>query len=264
MQDEIVARLAGALNAELIAAEARRAELAPTPDSMDLYFQGMSWFNRGWTLDNIAQARRFFDRALTVDPDNVDALVGSARADAAEGSSSFATDPRAAFTTAEAKLAKALSLVPDHARGHMSLGIVYILTRRAAQGIAECEHALGQDRNLAHAHSSIGLGKIFAGRAKETEAHVNEALRLSPRDTLAYIWMYIAGLAKLLLGITSKRSHGVDGRLRSIEIIRFHILCWPPRSRSWVDWTRRVPQSKPVSRSTPPTPPPAPSPSGYR
>ncbi len=32
MQDEIVARLAGALNAELVAAEARRAEKAPTPE----------------------------------------------------------------------------------------------------------------------------------------------------------------------------------------------------------------------------------------
>ena len=31
MQDEIVARLAGALNAQLVAAEARRAERAPTP-----------------------------------------------------------------------------------------------------------------------------------------------------------------------------------------------------------------------------------------
>jgi TolB-like protein len=85
MQDEIVARLAGALNTELVAAEARRAEQAPNPDSMDLYFQGMAWFSKGWTPDNIAQARSFFDRALTVDPDNVDALIGSAAADALEG-----------------------------------------------------------------------------------------------------------------------------------------------------------------------------------
>ena len=47
MQDEIVARLAGALNAQLVAAEARRAEQAPNPDSMDLYFQGLAWFNKG-------------------------------------------------------------------------------------------------------------------------------------------------------------------------------------------------------------------------
>ena len=42
MQDEIVARLAGQLGTQLIAAEARRAERAPNPNSMDLYFQGMA------------------------------------------------------------------------------------------------------------------------------------------------------------------------------------------------------------------------------
>ncbi len=123
MQDEIVARLAGALNAQLVAAEARRAEQAPNPDSMDLYFQGMAWLNKGRTPDNVAQARSFFDRALAADPDNVDALIGSARADVAAGAASFVTDPVAAFAAAEAKLTKALSSVPDHARGHMCLGI---------------------------------------------------------------------------------------------------------------------------------------------
>ena len=38
------------------------------------------------------------------------------------------------------------------------------------------------------------------GRAEETEAHIAEALRLSPRDTLAHIWMTTAGVAKLHLG----------------------------------------------------------------
>ena len=200
MQDEIVARLAGALNAQLVAAEARRAEQDPNPNSMDLYFQGLAWLNKGPTPDNLAQARSFFDRALTADPDNVDALIGSAVADVTEGANSFVTDPMAAFAAAEAKLTKALSSVPDHARGHMWLGVVEILTRRAAEGIAECEHALELDRNLANAHASIGNGKIYIGHAEETEAHVVEALRLSPRDTLAYICMGIAGAAKNRLG----------------------------------------------------------------
>jgi hypothetical protein len=68
------------------------------------------------------------------------------------------TDPKAAFASAEAKLTKALSSIPDHARGHMYLGLIDILTKRAAEGIAECEHALALDRNLAQAHSTIGLG----------------------------------------------------------------------------------------------------------
>ena len=201
MQDEIVARLAGALNTELVTAEARRAAQAPNPDSMDLYFQGLAWFNKGITADNLAQARSFFDRALVADPYNVDPLVRSARVDTLEGVSSLVADPMAAFAAAEAKLTKALSSVPDHARAHLYLGLVEILTKHAARGIAECEHALELDRNLAHARSAIGFGKIFIGRAEETEAHVVEALRLSPRDMMAYIWMNTAAMAKNHLGL---------------------------------------------------------------
>jgi PBP1b-binding outer membrane lipoprotein LpoB len=96
MQDEIVARLAGTLNTELVAAEARRAEQAPNPDSMDLYFQGMAWLNKGLIPNNMAQARSFFDRALSANPDNVEALIGSARVDGLEGANSLVTDPMAA------------------------------------------------------------------------------------------------------------------------------------------------------------------------
>ena len=200
MQDEIVARLAGALNAQLTAAEARRAEQVLTPDSMDLYFQGLAWLNKGQTPESAAQARSFFDRALAADPDNVDALIGSAITDATEGGLLLTADPMTALAAAEGKLTKALSSVPDHARAHLYLGHVHILTRRATEGIAECEHALELDRNLAEAHSFIGVGKLFVGHAEETEAHIAEALRLSPRDTLAYRWMNIAGVAKDLLG----------------------------------------------------------------
>jgi tetratricopeptide (TPR) repeat protein len=167
---------------------------------MDCYFQGSAWFNKGITPDNIAQARSFFDRALSADPGNVDALVGSAGADVVEGELFFSTDRIEAFRAAEAKLTKAMSSVPDHARGHMYLGLVEIYTNRAAEGIAECEHALTLDRNLASARAMIGYGKIFIGRADQTEAHIAEALRLSPRDTLAYIWMSVAGDAKNHLG----------------------------------------------------------------
>ena len=171
------------------------------------------------TPDNMMQARSFYERALIADPDNVDALVGSTLAHLADGASSFVTDPTAAFAAAEAKLTKALSYVPDHGFGHMCLGMLEILTKRAHDGIAECEHALALDRNLAHAHSMIGYGKIFIGRAEETEAHTGEALRLSPRDTLAYIWMNVAVLAKLHLG---SYDHAVAWYRRALEANRNH------------------------------------------
>ena len=200
MQDEIVARLANRLGTELIAAEARRAEKAPHPDSMDYYFQGQAWANKGYAPENVARARSHMERALAVDPTNIEALVGIAQIDAYL-SSAFMTDDRAVrLAAAEAALTKALSLAPGHALAHNVLGYVQMLTNRAAQGIAECERALVLDRNLANAHAIIGIGKYYIGRGAETEAHVQEALRLSPRDIGAYGWMVYAGSVKLTLG----------------------------------------------------------------
>jgi tetratricopeptide (TPR) repeat protein len=193
-------------------------------------------------------------------PDNVDALIGLAGVEAIEGVNSFVIDPVASFAAAEAKLTKALSSVPDHAIGHMWLGLVNIFTRRAVQGIAECEHALALDRNLASAGAAIGFGKILIGRAEETEAHIGEVLRLSLRDTTAYISLTHEGLAKNHLGSWEQ---AVAWCRRAIEA-REHIFSWPWPSRSLIDLPRRIPQLRRVSRSTRPSPPPAPASIGRR
>jgi tetratricopeptide (TPR) repeat protein len=69
----------------------------------------------------------------------------------------------------------------------------------ASQAIAECEQALALDRNSASAHASIGMAKFLRGRGAETETHINEAIRLSPRNILVNRWCAIAGLAKMHL-----------------------------------------------------------------
>ncbi|MBR0691619.1 adenylate/guanylate cyclase domain-containing protein [Bradyrhizobium lablabi] len=198
-QDEIVARLANTLDAQLTAVEARRAERSPHPDAMDLHFRGVALWNKGMTSESMAQARSFFERALALDPGHIGAMVGVALVDASIGAI-FLTDDRIAhLAAAETMLTKALSLAPNHALAHMILGIVQIFTNRAALGIAECERALVLDRNLANAHAAIGFAKNSLGRGTETEAHVNEALRLSPRDISAFRWLQMVGFAKVQL-----------------------------------------------------------------
>jgi len=199
MQDEIVSRLANTLNAELIAVEARRAERSPHPDAMDLYFQGWASVNRGGTPENIAQARQFFDRALQLDPRCVEALVGAAWV-RYQAASVLVSDSRNERLAAETAVLKALSLAPGHPEANGVLGSIQIHSDRVTQGIAQCERALALDRNLAFAHAAIGVAKYFTGRNAETEAHVHEALRLSPRDVYAHMWMMIAGIAKLWHG----------------------------------------------------------------
>ncbi|MCS3474146.1 tetratricopeptide repeat protein [Bradyrhizobium elkanii] len=112
---------------------------------------------------------------------------------------------------------KVLSRAPNHALAHLVLGAVLIFTKRAARDMAECERALALDRNSADAHGIIGFAKYFMGRGAETEAHVNEALRLSPRDLRAFRWLLYVGFAKIQLGADAE---AVDWLRRSIEANR--------------------------------------------
>jgi tetratricopeptide (TPR) repeat protein len=73
------------------------------------------------------------------------------------------------------------------------------------------------DRNSADAHAYTGLAKVFLGRSAETEAHVVEAFRLSPRDIAAYQWMQIERTAKLQLGADAE---AVTWLQRSIDANR--------------------------------------------
>jgi TolB-like protein/class 3 adenylate cyclase len=221
MQDEIVSRLANTLNAQFITVEARRAQSSLHPDAMDLNFQGMAWFNLGLTPENMAHARGFFERALALDPCNIEAMVGTARTDVSTGGSFMTNNRDTNFAKAERILVEVLSVAPQHALAHAVLGFAQILTNRAAQGIAECERALVLDRNLAHAHAFVGIAKNFLGRSAETEGHVHEALRLSPRDALAHLWMMIVGGAKLRLGADAE---ALAWCRRGLEINRNHSL----------------------------------------
>ena len=220
MQDEIVSRLANTLNAQLIQVEARRSGRSIHPDAIDLCFQGWAYENNGTTPEYMTQAQAFFDRALALDPDNIESMVGWARVEAAIGANLITDDWKAHFAAAEAASTRALSLAPNHARAHSVMGFVQSFTN-PVRSIAESERALALDHNLADAHAFIGLAKFFLGRSEETEAHIREALRLSPRDTNAYRWFMFVGLAKLFLGADVE---AVAWLRRSIEANRNHPL----------------------------------------
>jgi TolB-like protein len=223
MQDEIVSRLANQLRSELIAAEAERAEHEPNPDSLDYYFRGVAAFNKG-RLENIVRAKDLFDQALKLNPANVDAIVGAARADVL--TALYRQEDHAnRLKSAETELLNALAIDPRNHWAHLWLGYVQVLTNRAARGVGEFERALSLNRNIGVAHAWTGLAKIMLGRAEETEAHVAEAFRISPIDGVTFLWKYIAGLAKLYLGADAEAvelfRESIDGS-RNFPLNHFH------------------------------------------
>ena len=104
------------------------------PSSLDLYFRGMARWNKSWTPEHMRQARGYFERALELDPENVDALVGIAAIDAACAGHFIADDADLRLKAAETALVKALSLAPEHALAHMFLGVCPILLRPCSAG----------------------------------------------------------------------------------------------------------------------------------
>ena len=83
------------------------------------------------------------------------------------------------------------------------MGRVEVQTKRGAQGIAPRKveaRMLALNPNLASAHALIGLAKLYEGHPEETDSHELDALRVSPHDTEADVWVAYIALAKLYLG----------------------------------------------------------------
>jgi adenylate cyclase len=81
LQDQVVARLANALNYELVRADAESAAHSKNPDLIDLDMRGTEALWRSQqqpTKDGMIAIRALFEQALKIDPDDATALAGSA------------------------------------------------------------------------------------------------------------------------------------------------------------------------------------------
>jgi len=218
MQDEITTRLARTVGIELVAAESGRAE-RERPDNMDavdLAMRGRAIMNQPFSLDGVRQARKYFAAALQLDDRNLDALVGLADSYHLEARTFGAADLSEQGRAADAATATALRLAPNNALAHyVRAGALLFLLRAPEQALRECELAISLDRNLALAHGLAGLVKLLLGRPEETEAHVTEAIRLSPRDPELYRWYQVLGAADLFRG---RFDQAIDALQKSVQL----------------------------------------------
>ena len=118
MQDQITARLARSLNIELIQAESRRIGKDQNPDAVDFSMRGWAKFYEPRSRMQTAQAKEIFDRALRLDPSNVDAMIGKASCLVVEVNNGWSTsvseDQKAAADLADRALSKRPASAPAH------------------------------------------------------------------------------------------------------------------------------------------------------
>jgi adenylate cyclase len=202
LEDDITRRIALALGIELVAKEAAR----PTrhPDAFDFILRGTAVMNAPKTRKTYAEAISLFDRALTLDPQAVEAqsrlaihLAGRVTADM--------TDAAAAdIVRAEDLAEQAVAAAPRSPLVHMAKAQVLFAQNRCDEAIYEYETVLTLNRNFLPAYFHIGLCKLLLGSVEEAIPFVERAIRLGPGNPDVGFWYQAIGRAYFMEGRTDE------------------------------------------------------------
>jgi DNA-binding SARP family transcriptional activator/TolB-like protein/cytochrome c-type biogenesis protein CcmH/NrfG len=202
VEDEIVAGLVQELNVEMAFLEAARSarERPHSPGLDDLLLRGRAARLRSPTVETLSEQRAFYEHAFQLAPDSGWAASGLA-AGYAIGVLLMQTDtPEQDLDAADALIGRALAETP---RCYFCWHVKALIHRGRGQfeeALAAWRRTLEINPNYPHAHAQIGSTLIFMGRAEETEAHVRQAMRLSPRDPQTPLWLIMLAGAELQLG----------------------------------------------------------------
>jgi adenylate cyclase len=191
LQMEFVARLANSLGVELVKAEALRAarERPNNPDAVDLEMRGLAAY-QSWGLDSVKEALGYFERALRLDPGHTGAKIGLAQALIDRFMWLGGGDEAVDIPRAESLVASALSAEPNNASAHYTKANLFTAKKQFNDQFAEIDAAIENNQNFAQAYATRGDMLTWAGRAAESIAEDETALRLSPRDPGRNMWQF--------------------------------------------------------------------------
>jgi TolB-like protein/Flp pilus assembly protein TadD len=196
LEDDLTRRIAIALGIELVDREAAR--FMRQPDAFDYILRGAAVMNAPKTRSTYAEAISLFDRALALDPRAVEAqsflaihLAGRVTGDV--------TDTAAAdVTRAEALAGQAVAASPRSALAHMGQAMVLRAQGRFSEAIRAYDAVLMLNRNFVPAYANIAYAKLSAGSTGDAIPLLEEAIRLSPRNSDVGSWYWAIGRAHLM------------------------------------------------------------------
>jgi adenylate cyclase len=206
LQDDVVARLASSLGYALISAEAEKGARSTSPDVIDLTMRGWSviWQVAQQTpnerRERLNKARALFDQALRIDPNDPDALAGSAYtyfADYAYGWSDAPTDYE---TKVLGQASRAIALAPDNVRAYFVKALYLAGSHRPAEALGAADAGLAVNPNFVLLLSPRSQAENGLGRFEQAKADAGRAIRLSPRDPYIGIFRMVTAFADLGLG----------------------------------------------------------------
>ncbi len=201
LQVEAVARIANALGAQLVNAEALRAlrERPANPDATDLAMRGTATMNQSLALASLDKAIEYFDQALRLDPDEPRALLGKANAQMLKVSMFLSGDWWEVYPNAERAADRVLASQPNSDWAHLIKAVVAESRAQLGAALAEVDAAIQADRNFAPAYAEKSSILTLSGHAAEAFAPLEQALRLDPLNPARHIWEWYGCRAHNLL-----------------------------------------------------------------
>jgi adenylate cyclase len=205
IQDEIVDRVAGAIEPEMLRSETVRARhmTAASLTAWELVFRGMWHFYQVKQSDH-QKARGFFRNAIEAAPDIAEGHAWLARCNAGLLFYGW-SDSREADADEGWKAAlDAVRLAPADPYAQYAVGMMNIVTGRPNAAMDAAQRAIDLSPSFALGYLALGLGRLFSGRAQQALEPLHRGLRLSPFDPQAFIWLQFLAFAHLLAGHSSE------------------------------------------------------------
>ena len=201
LQDEITETLVAALQGEVGDFERERARRKP-PDSLDAWesYQRGLWHLWRMNAEDLAEARRLFQRAGDLDPYFAQPFAALAFALYLQVGLSYADSPLENLDQALRFANKAVALDDKEAMAHFTLGRVQILRGEYDAAIAELRTAIDLNPSSALAHNGLGLALALTGQLDEAISEYDTAIQLSPRDPLVWAFYSLRARARVLSG----------------------------------------------------------------
>ena len=201
IQDELTARVAASLEAEIETAEIRRA-LVRDPASLDAwgaYHRGL-WHMFRFTRDDNETARGFFRQAVRLDPFCARAHAGLSFTHFQDAflhrTADHAVETDRAYRFAE----QSVALDERDPTAHWVLGRALWLLKRQDGAVEELNIAVDLNPNFALGHYTIAFVQAQGGDTATALRAVDLAQRLSPIDPLLFGMLGVRALACLNLG----------------------------------------------------------------
>jgi len=199
VQDEIARNIAGAIAPGIISAEMRHAQ-RKDPSQLDAWDHIMRahWHIRRFTQDDLAEARRLLVQAIALEPANSMALSDLAFACHFEAVFGWGDGPAKSHARLGEAGRKAVAIDDGDAAAHTALAIYDLFSGWHEEARRRLRRALDLDPNSVFARGYLGASCAFSGDYDAALPHLDDAIRLSPRDPLLVIWALCKGWAALL------------------------------------------------------------------